>query len=797
MSTEPFDDLELGATLRGFASGQTLFGRFRLVRTIGRGGMGVVWLAQDEQLEREVALKFLPEMLVSDRTALEDLKRETRRSLSLTHHHIVRIFDFHQQGNVAGISMEYVDGDTLSNVRVEHGVRTFNPGQLGATVKQLCEALDYAHGRAKIVHRDLKPANLMVNRAGDLKVTDFGISASITESASRVSMRPSGGTLVYMSPQQLMGEEPCVADDVYSLGATLYDLITGKPPFYQGNIDLQVREKVPPPMAQRREALGNTGEPIPREWEETIAACLAKDATQRPRSAGELAERLSGTRQVIQPVPQAVLKGVATPVDVTPASVPEIPNPKVIGIPAPEYSQVPEVTRAPRDHGVLITVVMLALALVGGAGWWFGIEEPKRAETARVARAKADAEQRQREEDENARIAEEARKKKEANEAAEMERVRLTKEIADAEAKQKQMAAQAEADRLVKEKADAAEKERMRIAPVAPSTSSQERDVVLIQGISVTLSNRLVTLPAGTVLRYLATEGANVRVSWNNNVFFVPVAATNVKAASSAAVAPVGNVSGPAVATKEKPFVNSLGMKFVPVPIVGGPTNGKRALFGVWDVRVKDYRAFAEETKREWVKPSFAQNEEHPAVMVSWDDAKSFCAWLTKRDRDAGKLGVNEEYRLPSDHEWSCAVGIGDREDATASPKDKAGKIDDVFPWGTQWPPPKGAGNFADESGKKTHPTSTVIEGYDDGFSDASPVGSFAANQYGLYDMSGNVWQWCEDWYDGSRVARVLRGGSWYVSGVKSLRSSCRFILPPKSRDVIMGFRCVLVVSGG
>ena len=561
MSTEPFDDLELGATLRGFAAGQVLFGRFRLVRTIGRGGMGVVWLAQDEQLEREVALKFLPEMLVSDRTALEDLKRETRRSLSLTHHHIVRIFDFHQQGNVAGISMEYVDGDTLSNVRVEHGVRTFNPGQLGATVKQLCEALDYAHGRAKIVHRDLKPANLMVNRAGDLKVTDFGISASITESASRVSMRPSGGTLVYMSPQQLMGEEPCVADDIYSLGATLYDLITGKPPFYQGNIDLQVREKVPPPMAERREALGNAGEPIPPEWEETIAACLAKDPAQRPRSAGELAERLSGTRQV-------------EAAHVTPVSAPEAAKPEV-----PRVVHASEPAQKLRNKGLLIAALAVLLLAGGAAAFWFGIEQPKRAKAARIAKAQTDAEQRQRQEVEAARVVEEARKKKEADDAVEKERLRLAKEKADADEKQRQMAAEAAAAKAL------------------------------------------------------------------------------------------------ASATKEKPFVNNLGMKFVAVPIVGGPTNGKRVLFSVWDVRVKDYRVFAEETKREWVKPRFAQNEEHPAVMVSWDDAKSFCAWLTKRDRDAGKLGVNEEYRLPSDHEWSCAVGIGERENATASPKDKNGKI--------------------------------------------------------------------------------------------------------------------------
>jgi hypothetical protein len=378
-----------------------------------------------------------------------------------------------------------------------------------------------------------------------------------------------------------------------------------------------------------------------------------------------------------------------------------------------------------------------------------------------------------------------------------MERVRLTKEIADAEAKQKQMAAQAEADRLVKEKADAAEKERMRIAPVAPSTSSQERDVVIIQGISVTLSNRLVTLPAGTVLRYLATEGANVRVSWNNNVFFVPVAATNVKAASSAAVAPVGNVSGPAVATKEKPFVNSLGMKFVPVPIVGGPTNGKRVLFGVWDVRVRDYREFAEETKREWPKPNFEQTDVHPAVMVSWVDAKAFCKWLTRKERAAGKLGVNEEYRLPSDHEWSCAVGIGERENAKASPYRKSMKIEGEYPWGSAWPPPKGAGNYLGEGdgALSERLKQYEIKGYKDGYKFTSPVGSFSANQFGLYDMSGNVWQWCEDfWHTVEGGTPVLRGGSFDFYVRDTFLSSFRDYDAPTFRRNIHGFR--VVVSG-
>src|SRR5438094_3003681 len=163
------------ATLREFGSGQKLFGRYTLIKILGRGGMGIVWLARDEELEREVALKFLPDLVVHNRALLSELKRETKRSLELTHKNIVRIYDFVNDDRSACISMEYVDGDTLSNLRAEKERRVFEPDEIALWTAQLCDALDYAHNHARIVHRDLKPANLMVNQRGDLKVSDFGI----------------------------------------------------------------------------------------------------------------------------------------------------------------------------------------------------------------------------------------------------------------------------------------------------------------------------------------------------------------------------------------------------------------------------------------------------------------------------------------------------------------------------------------------------------------------------------------------------------------------------------------------
>jgi serine/threonine protein kinase len=319
--------------MRDFSGGQKVFNRYTLIKTLGRGGMGVVWLARDEELERNVALKFLPELIVHDRAVLGDMKRETRRSLDLTHKNIVRIYDFVHSDQSGCISMEYVDGDTLSNLRADKPHKVFEPHELADWTSQLCDALDYAHNHARIIHRDLKPANLMVNQRGDLKVSDFGISRSLSDSVSMLTMeRGRSGTLVFMSPQQLDGERGTPLDDVYSFGATMYELITSKPPFTSGNVDRQIREKIPPTMAARRKELEVEGEMMDETWEKVIAACLAKDPERRPQSFVEVAQRLEidspktvRAARAIQP-PTTASASVPSPATATP-TVPPLPKP--------------------------------------------------------------------------------------------------------------------------------------------------------------------------------------------------------------------------------------------------------------------------------------------------------------------------------------------------------------------------------------------------------------------------------------------------------------------------------------
>ncbi len=276
-----------------------------------------------------------------------------------------------------------------------------------------------------------------------------------------------------------------------------------------------------------------------------------------------------------------------------------------------------------------------------------------------------------------------------------------------------------------------------------------------------------------------------------------PVVATaDKKEASRKQSSSVSSEAGKA--TKSSPFENSLGMRFVPVPISGGRKSSKVILFSVWEVRVSDYKTFSKKNSDVLLlEPrSFVQKETHPVVNVSWNDAGAFCTWLTEYDRKKGKLGTNERYRLPTDHEWSCAYGVGSEEDPDLSPNRKNTTSFTRHHWGEAWPPPKGSGNYYGEETKRNQQDGKApIEGYSDGFEHTAPVGSFEANSFGIYDMSGNVDEWCEEWYSDAREKRVVRGASWYTVRENFLRLNYRNRQLPNQRSINRGFRCVLEVD--
>ncbi len=223
-------------------------------------------------------------------------------------------------------------------------------------------------------------------------------------------------------------------------------------------------------------------------------------------------------------------------------------------------------------------------------------------------------------------------------------------------------------------------------------------------------------------------------------------------------------------ATKEAPFVNSLGMPFVPVPRFS-------TLFCVWPVRAIDFQSYASDKGVEMPDQAAGSNPDHPVVNVTWHEAEAFCKWLTQRERAAGSIGSDVVYRLPSDLEWSAAVGLP--VEPESNPEKRSG-LAEGYPWGDAWPPAKNAGNYSQELGV-------------DSFEFTSPVGSFAPNKFGIYDLGGNVWEWCQDLYERTSDCRVLRGASWFNGYADRLKSSFRNDVGlPNSRFTSFGFRAVL-----
>ncbi len=205
--------------------------RYRIVKELGRGGMGIVYHAEDQVLQRPVAYKVLPDAIREDPKSLDYFLREARIAASLQHPNIVTIYDAGHSADEVYIAMEYVEGRSLQQILDETSVLPL-PWAL-AIFRQACLGLAHAHSH-NIVHRDVKPANMMITAAGAVKLMDFGLAAVITEAMARVSAVR--GTPFYMAPEQILGEEISALSDQYSLGCTLYRMVTGRPPFVEGDV---------------------------------------------------------------------------------------------------------------------------------------------------------------------------------------------------------------------------------------------------------------------------------------------------------------------------------------------------------------------------------------------------------------------------------------------------------------------------------------------------------------------------------------------------------------------------------
>jgi len=837
--------------------------QYEITGIIGRGGMGAVYKAQQTNLRRTVAIKLLPESLSQGDDELNfaaRFKLEAKAMAKLSHPAIITVYGFGEtsEGQLYFV-MEFIDGMDIQGYLKEHGGILSQENALTITAHVL-DALEYAHNKG-IIHRDIKPANIMLNREGQVKIADFGLAKalSIDEDDSVAALTMSNvalGTPDFVAPEALdYHGNPDHRADLYAVGVMLYRMLTGKLP--RGNFDLpsEIQSELDPRLdgviSRSMEADPDNRYSSASELRLALDPVITSPMSRKQMAKNEetamlatkSADKASSPKKSITiAVAALVMVGglvaflmnsgdkqdkADTPVVAVAKTPPEKkPVPPVAKASVPPVTEKPKATTPAKPAEPMVKKAEATVAKAKPTA-----DSPKK-EAVKAAPSPAELKQQQKQAEllaipglktrltgylkaQSTQVGNLATKymsglDAQLNQAANAGDTKLVKAFREekglVEKLQKTLSkpptnpvAEVEEEATLTDLAASAPKDLAGLRKIWTAERQKIRntlDLALRKSLSGLEKQLTKSRDHKNAEKVLAYQETFTKATPPIEVAMKPATPKKTPATSS------GNTSmAVKTATKDKPYENSLGMKFVPVPITGGATDGKRVLFSIWETRVKDYEKFIKRNKeREWPKPDFKQEEEHPAVNVSWEGAVAFCEWLTEEDRKKGKLGKDEHYRLPTDHEWTCAVGLGREEDADAIPSAKNDKIADIYPWGKKFPPPKGAGNYYGEETKRNPVSDTTrmpIEGYDDSFDRTASVGSFEANEYGVYDMGGNVWEWCEDWLNpDNKEKRVLRGASWDRNEEVILRSSRRFGGTPTARVYYYGFR-VLVAGGG
>jgi LSD1 subclass zinc finger protein len=705
-------------------------GRYRILKKLGAGGMGTVYLAEDSAIRRHVALK-VPHFDASDGPGvIKRFLREAQVAGAIEHPHICPIYDVGEDHGSPYLVMPYIEGTPLAH-QIDPE-RPWSVSRAVSLVQKLALAIEVMHHKG-IIHRDLKPANVMIRTSGEPVLMDFGLARSASQRLTHTGQAV--GTPAYMSPEQVEGtpEQMGPATDVYSLGVILFELLTGQVPFH-GPLAAMWGQKLHgttrPPSGERPGL-----DPL---LDTLCLKAMAKKATERYASMTAFAQKLQEYLEQTLLTPTVPATGQR--------SVPARAEPSRAGVVCPSCGAILKLPAGSSARAVRCPQCQNAL----------GLASPRRPLAEPLLAPPADP----------------------PLPATGSSRGSQT------------------GPRCVSERAGASRQPR------------RKRWGLLLAAVGVCL----LMLSWGPVRFWLGLDG-----SGTPSTTPTPNKASTIQGGE------------PALA---KELTSSIGLKLVRISHgkfqMGSPRGevgqfdrempqheveiSRSFYMGMYTVTVGQFRQFVQETeykteaeadgqggygynaetkKWEGSKPQYTwrnvgweQSDAHPVVNVSWNDAVKFCQWLSEKEK--------RRYELPTEAEWeyACRAGTttrfynGDRDEGL-----------------------KEVANLADASLKAKLDTefykSWTFQTWDDGYAFTAPVGQLKPNAWGLYDMHGNVWQWCADglrkYKEGYikdsqseiKDSRVLRGGSWN-NAPRDCRAAYRFGRGPGVRNHNFGFRVVL-----